>query len=74
MKKNIEELKKQKVKAEEDFKVELERIEIELTQTKCELATAAYEKDMLDKKYKKYIDKLKDKLNSMGFTFKSKKK
>ena len=74
MKKNIEELKKQKLKAEEDFKVELDRIEIELTQTKCELAAAVYEKEVLDKKYKKYIDKLKDKLNSMGFTFKSKKK
>ena len=74
MEKNIEELKNQKQKAEIDFKEELEKIEIELSKTKCELADANYEKEKLDKKYKRYIDKLKDKLSSLGFTFQSKKK
>ena len=45
MKKNIEELKEQKKKAQEDFEKELIKVETELGQTKCELADAMYEKE-----------------------------
>ena len=73
MNKNIEELKKQKQKAEEDFKLEITRVETELGQTKCELANTVYDKEATETKYKKYIDKLKNKLSTMGFKFKPKK-
>ena len=74
MKKNIEELKTQKQKAEDDFKEEISRVETELGQTKCELATVVYEKELQTTKYKKYIDKLKDRLSALGFKFKTKSK
>ena len=73
MTKNIEELKKQKKKAEEDFKNEMNKVETELGQTKCELATTVYEKELNATKYKRYIDKLKARLESLGFKFKTKK-
>ena len=73
MTKNIEELKNLKLKAEEDFKNEMTRVETELGQAKCELATSVYEKELVETKYKRYIDKLKTKLESMGFKFKQKK-
>ena len=73
MKKNIEELKAQKQKAEEDFNLEMARVETELGQTKCELATTVYEKELLATKYKKYIDKLKERMSALGFKFKPKK-
>ena len=52
---------------------ELEKIEAELGQTKCELASIAYERDEVITKYKKYINRLKEKLNSMGLRFQSKR-
>ena len=73
MKKNIEELKNQKQKAEDDFKEEMTKVENELGQTKCEFANTVYSKELEIAKYKKYIDKLKSKLSSMGFQFKPKK-
>ena len=73
MKKTIEELKNQKLKAEEDFKEEIAKVETELGKTKCDLATTVYEKEMVTTKYKRYIEKLKAKLSEMGFKFKSKK-
>ena len=72
MKKNIEELKNQKKKSEDDFKEEIIRIEKNLGETKLQLATAVYEKEMLGTKYRRYIDKLKNKLISLGFKFKEK--
>ena len=69
MTKNTEELKKQKKKAEDDFKEEISRIESNLGQIKLELATAVYEKEMLGTKYRRYIDKLKAKLASLGYKF-----
>ncbi len=69
MTKNTEELKKQKKKAEDDFKEEISRIESNLGQIKLELATAVYEKEMLGTKYRRYIDKLKAKLSSLGYKF-----
>ena len=72
MKKNIEELKTQKKKAEDDFKEEIKRIEGNLGQVKLQLATAVYDKEMMGTKYRRYIDKLKNKLISLGFKFKEK--
>ena len=63
MKKNIEELKTQKKKAEDDFKEEIKRIEGNLGQVKLQLATAVYDKEMMGTKYRRYIDKLKNNKN-----------
>jgi len=73
METNIEELKAQKKKAEEDFKEEMNKVESELGQMKCQFADQAYEYELKLAKLKKYIDKLKGKLTKMGFKFKSKK-
>ena len=73
MKKNEEELKNQKKKVENDFKEEIKKIENKLGQIKLELATTTYEKEMTITKYKRYTDKLKNKLISLGFKFKEKK-
>ena len=70
MKKNEEELKNQKKKVENDFKEEIKKIENKLGQIKLELATTTYEKEMTITKYKRYTDKLKNKLISLGFKFK----
>ena len=74
MNKNIEDLRAQKEKAINEFNSELDRLECALGQAKCELAEIACDKDELDSKYKRYIEKLKGKLIKMGFKFKSKKK
>ena len=74
MKTNIEDLKRQKEKVENDFKEEITKVETQLTHIKCELATVSYEKELQNTKYKKYIEKLKGKLSSMGFTFQQTKK
>ena len=73
MKKTEEELKNQKKKFEDDFKKEIERYETNLGQIKVELATSVYEKEMMGTRYRNYIDKLKNKLVSLGFKFKEKK-
>ena len=73
MKKNIEELKNQKKKSEEDFKQEIKRIESDLGQIKLQLATTAYEKEMQATKYRRYIEKLKNKLISFGVKFREKR-
>ena len=73
MNKNIKELKFQKQKAEEDFKIEIAKVEDLLNQAKCELADTVYYKEVTEKKYKNYIDKLKNKLSAMGFKFRPKK-
>ena len=73
MKKNEEELKNQKKKVEDDFKEEIKRLENNLGQIKVELATSVYEKEMMGTRYRNYIDKLKNKLVSLGFKFKEKK-
>ena len=72
MKKNIEELKNQKKKIEDDFKEEISRINNNLGDIKLQLANTVYEKEMLGTKYRRYIDKLKNKLISLGFKFKEK--
>ena len=72
MKKNIEELKTQKKKVEDDLKAEIIRVQNNLGQVKLELATTVYEKGMQLARYKRYSDKLKDKLISLGYKFKEK--
>ena len=73
MKKNIEELKNQKKKSEDDFKLELNRYDNNMGQIKLQLATTTYEKEMMATKYRRYIDKLKKILISIGYKFKEKK-
>ena len=73
MKKTEEELKNQKKKIEDDFKEEIKRYENNLSQIKLQLATTAYDKEMMGAQYRRYIDKLKNKLVSLGFKFKEKK-
>ena len=73
LEKNIEELKAQKKKAEEEFREEMNKVESELGQMKCQYVDQAYEYELIIAKLKKYIDKLKSKLIKMGITFKSKK-
>ncbi len=72
MKKNIEELKTQKKKVEDDLKAEIIRLQNNLGQIKLELATTVYEKGMQLARYRRYSDKLKDKLISLGYKFKEK--
>ena len=70
---NINELKQQKKKAQEDFDKELEKVNLELTEVKCELAKANFDKDLATTKMQRYINKLKSKMSALGFKFKSKK-
>ena len=74
MNKNIEELKAQKKKSEDDYKEEIDRLESSLGQIKAQLATTVYEKESMGAKYRRYIEKLKKKLISLGFKFKDNKK
>ena len=73
MEKNIEDLKNQKKKLELDYKEELAKTEEKLRALKFDLANCVYEKEMLGTKYRRYIEKLKNKLISLGYKFKEKK-
>ena len=73
MKNNINELKEQKKKAQDDFDHELERVNLELSGVKCELAKVTFDKDVAVAQMQKYINKLKSKMSAFGFKFKSKK-
>ena len=70
---NINELKQQKKKAQEDFDKELEKVNLELTSVKCELAKANFDKDLVATNMQRYINKLKSKMVALGFKFKNKK-
>ena len=72
MKKNIEELKIQKKKAEEDLMLEISKLILDNGRVKFQLDNICYEKERMEEKYKRYIQKLKDKLISLGFKFKEK--
>ena len=72
-KRNIENLKKQKVKEAEDFGEQIEKLEVEIGNYKCELATIQYDMDKKMVTYKKYVKKLQEKLESLGYKFKDKK-
>ena len=71
-KKNIEHIKDQKNKAAQDFKGQIEKLEIEIGNYKCELATIQFDMDRKIVTYKKYVKKLQTKLESLGFKFKDK--
>ena len=73
MKNNNNELKEQKKKAQDDFENELEKVNLELSATKCELAKVNFDKDLIATESQKYINKLKNKMISLGFKFKTKK-
>lgn len=73
MEKNIEDLKNQKKKLEEDFKEEIAKTDEKLRAIKFDLANCVYEKELLSTKYRRYIEKLKNKLISLGYKFKEKK-
>ena len=72
-KRNIENLKKQKAKEAEDFGEQIEKLEVEIGNYKCELATIQYDMDKKMVSYKKYVKKLQEKLESLGYKFKDKK-
>ena len=73
MKKNEEELKNQKKKIEDDYKEEIKKYEDNLGQIKFQLATTTFDKENNEVKLKRYINKLQNKLASLGFKFKDKK-
>ena len=73
MKNNINELKEQKKKAQDDFDKELEKANLELSAVKCELAKVNFDKDMVVARMQRYINKLKNKMSALGFKFKTKK-
>jgi chromosome segregation ATPase len=72
LKKNIEELKNQNKKVKVELKEEIIRIQNDLGQIKFQLATTVYDKEMQSIRYRRYIDKLKEKLISLGYRFKEK--
>ena len=72
-KKNIENMKEQKIKEANDFKEQIEKLEIEIVDYKVRLATIQFEMDRKLVVYKKYVNKLQNKLESVGFKFKEKK-
>ena len=71
-KKNIENMKEQKTKAAKDFKEQNEKLEIEIGNYKCQIASIQFEMDRKLVTYKKYVKKLQTKLESLGFKFKDK--
>ena len=73
-KKNIESLKGQKSNEAKDFKEQIEKLEIDISNYKCEIATLQFESDRKIVTYKKYVKKLQTKLESLGFKFKDKHK
>ena len=71
--KNIESLKAQRSKAGDDYKAEFEKLEMDISNYKCQIATIQYESDKKLMTYKNYVRKLQTKLESLGFKFKDKK-
>ncbi len=65
-------MKEQKRKVTEDFKKQIETLEMEMGDYKCQLATLQFEMDRKLFTYKQYVKKLQKKLESLGFKFKDK--
>ena len=65
-------MKEQKAKALNDFKEQNEKLEIEIGNYKCEIATIQFEMDRKLVTYKKYVKKLQNKLQSLGYKFRDK--
>lgn len=72
--KSIETMKQQRSKAGDDYKAEFEKLEMDISNYKCQIATLQYESDKKLMTYKNYVKKLQTKLESLGFKFKDKKK
>ena len=73
-KQNIESLKEQKNKEKKYFEGQMEKLDIEVGNCKCQIAAMEYESDRKIINYKNYIKKLQKKLESLGFKFKDKNK
>ena len=71
-KKSIENMKEQKEKIIKEFRQQIDKLEIEISNYKCELATIQFDNDRKVVTYKKYVKKLQTKLESLGFRFKEK--
>ena len=71
LEKNIEELKSKNINEQKEYEKKIDELEFECGQTKSLLAQCEYEKLLMEKKYAMYIQKLKDKLSSMGIIFKT---
>ena len=71
-KKSIENMKEQKEKIIKEFRQQIDKLEIEISNYKCELATIQFDNDRKVVTYKKYVKKLQTKLESFGFRFKEK--
>ena len=65
-------MRQQKEKNSKDFKKQIEQLEIELSNYKCQLATLQFDMDRKIVTYKKYVKKLQTKLESLGYRFKDK--
>ena len=72
-KKNIGDLKEQKIKNEKDFENQIENLEIEVGNYKLQMANAQFDMDKKLVNYKNYVKKLQTKLESLGFIFKEKR-
>ena len=71
-KKNIESMKEQKIKDAKNLNKQNEKLEIEIGEYKVKLANIQFEMDRKLVTYKKYINKLQAKLESLGYVFKDK--
>jgi chromosome segregation ATPase len=69
-KKNIDNIKEQKIKACKDYKEQIEKYEVELGKYKCQLANVHFEMEKKLILYKNYVRKLQMKLEGLGFKFK----
>ena len=72
-KKNIEILKGQKEKTAKEFSKQIENLEVEVGNYKCQIAEIEFDNDKKLVTYKNYVKKLQTKLESLGFKFKDKK-
>ena len=73
-KKNIDNLKEQKNKEKKDFEERIEKLEMDIGNCKCLIASKEYESDRKIINYKNYVKKLQNKLELLGFKFKDKNK
>ena len=73
-KQNIDNLKEQKNKEKKDFVEQLEKLDMEMGNCKCQIAAVQYESDRKLINYINYVKKLQRKLESLGFKFKDKNK
>ena len=73
-KKNIDSLKEQKNKEKIYYEEQIEKLNMEIGNIKCQIAASEYESDRKIINYKNYVKKLQKKLEALGFKFKDKNK